>query len=329
MKKQLLFVLLLALGMLLPGAANISHAQPTPPCDPCAGVPWGPEITNIFSFTLPQPAPPCVFRGYVTYRTRPCLGRTQVEVISFVYENTMGPACATHCIHGGSIMKQLYVRLLSLVGGPIIRSLPSPCYYTGTITVPPGAEVCFGMTPGSERKVLVPCDENGCCQSELLPAGSSYFQNVLYATACPAVPVIPPSSTIAWSCDILGGGVATFTVPFQPDMPITCQAICGQGIALKEATDIDETINASTINGFNIYPNPVGDVVKVSFDTKKAGMDVKVEIFDVSGKVVVSQQAKTSGGAQTISVNTSELVNGVYGFRMIYGDERIVTKITK
>jgi hypothetical protein len=315
--------------MLLPGTANIANAQPVVACDPCAGQPWGPEITSTFMFTLPQPAPPCQFRGYVTYRTRPCMGKVQVEVISFVYENTMGPGCATACIHGGSIMKQLYVHLLSLVGAPILRSLPSPCYYTGTITVPPAAEICFGMTPGSERKVLVPCDENGCCQSELTAAPGSYYQNVLYATACPAVPVIPPSSTIKWSCDILGGGSATFVVPFTPDMPIVCQIICGQGIALKQATGVDEEFKASTIKALDIYPNPVGDAVKISFNTEKEGMDVNVEIFDISGKVLVREQTKTTGGSQIISINTSELINGNYGLRMTYGEERIVTKITK
>jgi len=57
-------------------------------------------------------------------------------------------------------------------------------------------------------------------------------------------------------------------------------------------------------NAFKLYPNPVGDVLNFS-DL----IDVtRIEIFDISGKLVISRDVET----RQATINTSELTDGMY-----------------
>jgi hypothetical protein len=70
--------------------------------------------------------------------------------------------------------------------------------------------------------------------------------------------------------------------------------------------------DASTIADFGVYPNPASTMTNVRFELKDAS-DVTVEVFNSNGQsVYVAAQGKMTAGAQSVSVNTSELTTGVY-----------------
>lgn len=330
-KRYLTFIFLLFFAVA--GTTHANAQSIVPGCDTCNG-PWTATVTSTFAFSMPS-HPGCIYKAYVTYRTRPCLGKVQYEIVSHVFEdlNPPGSGCDLHCIDTRELDKILNNHVLNLItgggGASVIKITPSPCYYTGTIIVPPAAEICFGMTPGSTKVIMVPCDRFGCCFSELTPTGATYYQNVIQSTPCPTTPVIPPSTTIEWSCDLLGGGFATFTVAFMPDMPLVCNTICYTGYAKKSATGLKQEPGIGEIGGFNIYPSPFTDVLNVHFETAVVGNKVLIELFDVTGKLVFSKQELTNGSKQDIVINASTLPAGVYTCRLISGDEKIVTKITK
>lgn len=317
---------------------NAQTTSTPAPCDPCAGMPWTTDNYVTTTMTVSAPAG-CPYTVRIHYKTRMCNGKLQVECefpgdVTIEDANPPGSGCDLHCAQVPELMKKVYTYIQGLNGNAtIIRSLPSPCFYTGTIVVPDAARVCMGMVPGSTINVLVPCDPNGCCYAELVhvmtPTGPSYIQNVISGTACPPTAVVPASGTINWSCDILGGGSATFTVPFTPDNPLVCHTICAPGIAKADPSSV-ETLDLKTIiTNLKIYPNPVDDDLKISFSTAEANMPVKVELFDVSGRTVVNKEYKATTGSQTISVDMTALPQGSYGLRLSYKSETITTKIAK
>lgn len=322
------------LFLLFFAAANMpSYAQGTgggSSCDTCTAT-WGPEVTTSFTFSIPS-RPWCIYRAYVVYRSRLCGALTQFEIVSAVIEdlNPPGSTCFVSCIDAPAIHQVIdnhVMNLLGTVGVTFYRALPSPCYYTGTIVVPPGAETCFGMTPGTTRHVLMPCDTNGCCFSELtVVSPGHFFQNVISSTPCPAAPVVPPSATIAWSCDILGGGMATFTVRFTPDTPLTCFMYCSSGF-YKKATGTPD-IGVGEIAGLNVYPNPASDIVHVTFDAS-AGKTFTATLYDISGKLVAEQQLVSTSGKQDITLNVQHLPAGQYLCKLRSSTEEITVRVTK
>ncbi|MBS1690380.1 MAG: T9SS type A sorting domain-containing protein [Bacteroidetes bacterium] len=219
-----------------------------------------------------------------------------------------------------------------LTTGPILKVEPSPCYYLGNITIPAGASVCYGWTPGTNLSVLMPCDSNGCCFSQVTgtPGTPYYTQHVLSSTPCPPSPVIPPTANIVWSCDILGGGVASFSVPFTPDVPTVCQMTCFEGSGAPAAKHSSAGIVAdNNLSTLRIYPNPVNDQLNISFNYAKADEQVTVEIYNSIGQLMSHSANKTIDGKQTITVNTQKYTPGTYTCTLKYGPNIITQRFVK
>lgn len=63
--------------------------------------------------------------------------------------------------------------------------------------------------------------------------------------------------------------------------------------------------------GMNVYPNPANANTTVSFELNNEA-EVAVNVTDLAGKVVFSQNLGTVAGAQNVTMNTESLTNGVY-----------------
>lgn len=302
-------------------------------CDPCPGAVWNAPVTTTFVFSLPS-MPWCNYTAYVKYRTRTCNGITQIDVLPRpVFEDMSGgdPNCTLHCIHTNELHKIVYNHLLNLLGtgATVVNVEESPCYYVGEITVPPGAEVCYGMIPGTKKWIYMPCDINGCCYSELTPvAGNTYYKNVIQSTTCPAIPYTPVSAEIEWECDILGGGSASFIVPFTPDMPIVCQHTCMSGYAKPGKPNSVLEITEEAFSNLRIFPNPVADELHISFTTP-AGNNITVQLIDITGRLLTEKQVQSVDGNQEIVIDTKALTPGTYGLKVIYPGGQLTTKVVK
>lgn len=310
-----------------------AQGGPTVICDTCTSA-WSSNVTSTFNFSLPS-KPGCLYKAYVTYRTRTCNGNLQYEIVSHVFEdlNPIGSGCDLNCPDAAELDRVLNRHVLNLIGSAgatIIKALPSPCYYTGKIIVPPGAEVCMGMTPGTQRTVLVPCDLNGCCYTELTVVGpNQYYQQVITSTSCPTTPVIPPSATIQWSCDILGGGSATFTAIFIPDMPLVCQMLCNTGFFKGASSTGVDKFGIGDFASFKVFPNPFVNAIELSFEANKAKEEITVELFDITGKKVSSKREISLVGKQVIALDAKDIPSGTYLCKFSFGKELITTKLIK
>ena len=64
-----------------------------------------------------------------------------------------------------------------------------------------------------------------------------------------------------------------------------------------------------------LYPNPVKDIFKVEYSSPNTG-DVKINIYDIKGKLVATEKATKSSTEFTYSYTASSLNAGVYAFEI-------------
>ncbi|CAN5553588.1 hypothetical protein BH11BAC2_BH11BAC2_12590 [soil metagenome] len=80
-------------------------------------------------------------------------------------------------------------------------------------------------------------------------------------------------------------------------------------LSLLTATGINETQEAK--NSFQVYPNPANEKVNISLNVKERSA-VKIELTDISGKVILVILNDQKIGIINQEFNSSVLANGVY-----------------
>ena len=65
------------------------------------------------------------------------------------------------------------------------------------------------------------------------------------------------------------------------------------------------------LEGFRVFPNPAREMAQVSYNLKQAS-SVQLQVVDALGRVVYSESANQTAGAQVSSINLSSLAAGVY-----------------
>jgi hypothetical protein len=100
-----------------------------------------------------------------------------------------------------------------------------------------------------------------------------------------------------------------------------CINICiaDNGKPRQKATNVSGQVGAAKSN-INVYPNPAGSTlyVEVKKDNEE---DVRISLYDMSGKLVIDELKQSQKGIQKISVNTSKLVPGAYSIKVVSGTE--------
>ena len=69
----------------------------------------------------------------------------------------------------------------------------------------------------------------------------------------------------------------------------------------------------SSITGYSVYPNPAIEVLNIDIElTSYQGNDVEIEIMDINGRVIQSQNAQLDRGYNHLEVDLSEIPSGLY-----------------
>lgn len=89
-------------------------------------------------------------------------------------------------------------------------------------------------------------------------------------------------------------------------------------IGPEEALQIE---NVDLQNGLSIYPNPFVDELRVHI---KGGESLTVQVFSISGKLVIDQAIQSGG-----SISTSHLKPGVYITKVDAGNNSLIQKMIK
>ena len=77
-----------------------------------------------------------------------------------------------------------------------------------------------------------------------------------------------------------------------------------------------------------LFPNPVIDELKVSFQSAGTG-SLQVDIMDVQGKVLHQQSINSSNGTNLFSINIAQLPQGLYLCRLQNGNKLETIKFLK
>ncbi|HTF03429.1 MAG TPA: T9SS type A sorting domain-containing protein, partial [Bacteroidia bacterium] len=107
---------------------------------------------------------------------------------------------------------------------------------------------------------------------------------------------------------------------------VTTSASYGQSARM----DFDNPTTAGEVDSEStmlMYPNPVGDnTLHLQLDGYNTSTAV-VEIYDMSGRLVLSQQAALSMGSALVDLNIESLQTGMYMVTIIAGEERITKQL--
>jgi hypothetical protein len=85
-------------------------------------------------------------------------------------------------------------------------------------------------------------------------------------------------------------------------------------------------IENSSIQTFDVYPNPAQGMTRMMLSTKNAG-DAQVSLVDVSGKVAMSTQVALNYGVQGVNLDLSGVTPGLYQVVVRQGNEQQVSRI--
>jgi hypothetical protein len=86
---------------------------------------------------------------------------------------------------------------------------------------------------------------------------------------------------------------------------------------------------ADTQNGkFKFFPNPVIDEMQINYESTNTGL-LRLEIFDLQGKVVYQEMINSQNGTNNLKFNLSQLCKGLYLCRLIGNDKFETVKFIK
>jgi hypothetical protein len=159
--------------------------------------------------------------------------------------------------------------------------------------------------------------------------------SVTGANASEFVLVTPPSTPLTVSAS----GSVVITVQFTPTAAGTRSATINinnndfdenaynfkvEGVATSTVTGIAEVKEG--LNGTILYPNPTTDVafIKMNLETSEK---VKLEVIDITGRVVLTNEYATSAGEQVVKLNTNTLVNGEYFVKLSTSSKQKTLKL--
>lgn len=84
------------------------------------------------------------------------------------------------------------------------------------------------------------------------------------------------------------------------------------GVATVTGTNVE--------NQVSLYPNPVSTEAKFNLSMNNIA-EVSLKIFDVTGRLVISENKGKMSGNNTINVSTKNLQNGIYLYRVEMGSD--------
>jgi hypothetical protein len=92
----------------------------------------------------------------------------------------------------------------------------------------------------------------------------------------------------------------------------------------QQPFDIDVGIGENQVDwGISIYPNPVGDELRIRFDLDAPG-DYLLEVVDVTGRLISQELHRQVNPGDIILLNTSTYSDGIYFLKVLTPDRQQV-----
>lgn len=282
-------------------SSSFSYSQP---CDPCAGIPWGPAEEIVMPDINFQGLPlTCVFEVRVEVQKRYCGGVLQVRQLGITTINTAG-SCNLYCSYTMGLMHDISVAIMNHYNRTIVLYKESTCHYIMEMDLDPAVLACLGveaLIPGN-LNVSLPCGTD-CCITEFNPLpGGGYNQTPIYSEPCSGSIPSPLPTTYDFKCYGPGGVVTTTTVallpPVHPDS-VYCSLTCSGSGGLSPLSELQES---DAVEEIQVYPNPTSGTIIIS-DWENWE---NITVFNILGEKVLSAEIKDQ------EVDMSDLPSGQY-----------------
>lgn len=220
-----------------------------------------------------------------------------------------------YCASAGSSTTAGYIDYVGL--GSIARtSVSDGGYYNGTA-------LSTNVKPGTRYTVAVSPGYSGAKKNMYFRVYIDYNLDGDFADANETVGQATTKST--------GNTNISFTVPGTASIGLTrmrvvmsstaYQSYCGTytsgetedfTLNITNTPDLqDQNQTESIVFGFNLYPNPANNELKLEFTSSRDGIS-EVHITDQNGKLVFSQHCAVYSGSNTIAIDISGLSTGIY-----------------
>jgi photosystem II stability/assembly factor-like uncharacterized protein len=133
------------------------------------------------------------------------------------------------------------------------------------------------------------------------------------------------ASTYSWYPGNIGGQTYTYTSSTATVATYTVNGKSSSGCVSSETVTItvSDCVGIDQVNSgkevFAVYPNPASNKVTVKA-TRNSAIDIQMEVLDVSGKLVLSQDAGFKKDKNEAQINISSLSHGVYFLKLKTSD---------
>jgi hypothetical protein len=87
------------------------------------------------------------------------------------------------------------------------------------------------------------------------------------------------------------------------------------------------SVNTNNSANLLVYPNPTSKELNIQLP-ENIGNTIQIELINLTGKVIINQTFNTLGKNE-ISLNTEQLVNGIYLIKVLSQNQVFITKIVK
>jgi hypothetical protein len=116
-----------------------------------------------------------------------------------------------------------------------------------------------------------------------------------------------------------GNDIANSTLYYQNETPMV-------RLNFDPALGLNELTSATDVT---VYPNPFVGTTEIKFNLK-ADAQVSVVITDVAGRTVATVPATNmNAGEQSVSIDGTNFVAGIYNYTLTVGNETITKRIVK
>ena len=93
--------------------------------------------------------------------------------------------------------------------------------------------------------------------------------------------------------------------------------------------DVITKISSNYYDNCKVYPNPCSDIVNINFNNKNDDSNVIVNIYDVKGNMLLNNRYKINKDNNSISINVSNLLKGIYFMEINTGTTSYIKQIIK
>ena len=128
--------------------------------------------------------------------------------------------------------------------------------------------------------------------------------------------------TVNWGATDFPVGIGTQDGPNIPAAPGTYGIIFNSATGEYQFVDPLSTLDILDPSIVTVYPNPVSDQLQIDLTATDITGDIKISVFDVNGKLVMSEAHNTNG---YVTMGVSSLQTGYY-LMHISNDKYIIGK---